>query len=282
MPETDIFNPTAGWDPALGDSMNPSYGFTRKRGGTQLKKKAVGGVPWTRETQNTGHSFPMGWMGRTLACVERIKWYYEQYEDGFFTLIDWDAGGRHYVGRFTTEPNIVETANNKYSIENLLFEEIPRVPMVQYPADWDNDAVLFNVGNDFGDQKVASSGSWTQSTLGTAPVIKLGGFNRTYLSKTLMTNAGATAGDWAAYTYRGYGCKLWMQSGPAQGKADVYVDGVLNTTIDCYAAAASIAVALTLTNLSLDIHDIKVIVDAAQNALSTGAAIGWYGLQVMR
>jgi hypothetical protein len=35
--------------------------------------------------------------------------------------------------------------------------QIPRVPMMQYPNDWDNDSVNFGVCNDFGDQKVATN-----------------------------------------------------------------------------------------------------------------------------
>src|ERR1700739_2833464 len=103
MPETDIINPTAIWETDIQDSMCPNYGFTRKRASTQLKKKAVGGTPWTRETQNTGHVFTFSWLSRSEACVERLKWYYEQYEDGYFTIIDQDGGGRHYVGRFTSD-----------------------------------------------------------------------------------------------------------------------------------------------------------------------------------
>ena len=38
MPETDILNPTWTWDSSIEDSMNPDYGFTRKRANTQLRK----------------------------------------------------------------------------------------------------------------------------------------------------------------------------------------------------------------------------------------------------
>jgi len=283
MPETDILNPTAIWESDIQDSMCPNYGFTRKRASTQLRKKAVGGTPWTRETQNTGHTFTFSWLGRSEACANRLKWYGEQYEDGYFTIVDHDGGGRHYVGRFTSEVIPVETGNGMYDVQNVTFEEMPAVAMVEYPSDWDHDSILFTTVNDFNDQKLAYSGSWTQATLAAAPALTLGGFARTHLSTTYMTNPGTTADDWATYEYRGYGFKLWMLTGPAQGKAGVYIDGVLNTTVDCYAATAVAAnVVLTVTNLSLDIHDVKVVVDATQNAASTAPAIGWYGLQVMR
>lgn len=159
MPSSDILNPTAVWEEDIQDSMCPNYGFPRKRTGTQLHKKPVGGTPWSRETANTGHTFNLSWVGRSWACVQRLKWYYEQYEDGFFTIIDWDGGGRQYVGRFTSEVIPSETGNGLYDVQNVTFEEMPIVAMAQYPSDWDHEAVLFLISNDFGDQKVATSGS---------------------------------------------------------------------------------------------------------------------------
>lgn len=282
MPETDILNPAAGWDQTLGDSMNPSYGFTRKRATTQLRTKAVGGTPWTRETQNTGHAIQLSWLGRTWACVQRLKQYYEQYEDGFFTIIDHDGGGRHYVGRFTSEVTPIETSNNKYDVQAVTFEEMPQVPMVQYPSDWTHDAILFGLANDFGDQKLATSGAWTQAGV-VAPSLTLGGFARTNLPTVAMTNPGTTAGDWAQYEYRGYGFRLYLHTGPSYGQCDVYLDGVKIQTVDCYAAAdAGPALVLTQQNVSLDIHRVQVIVDATKNANATGTNIAWYAIEVMR
>lgn len=284
MPANDILNPTAGFDAALGDSMNPNYGFERKRPTTQLRKKAVGGTPWTREIQNAGHVFTLSWLGRTLACVQRLKQYYEQYEDGVFTLVDWDGGGRHYVGRFTTEVSPVETSNNKWDVQNVTFEEIPRQTMLQYPSDWDHDSILYLPYNDFGDQKLATSGTWAQAALGiAAPHITLGGTDRqALLPTTVQQNIGTTAGDWATFEYRGYGFKLWMLTGPNCGKCDVYLDGTLIQTVDLYAAAAAVSAVLVQANTPLDIHDLQVVVDDTKNAASSGFLVQWYALQVMR
>lgn len=291
MPETDILNPTWVWDGSIQDSMNPDYGFTRKRASTQLKKKAVGGTPWTRETQNTGHVFQLSWLQRSALCAQRLKQYSEQYEDGYFTLIDHDdpqPDGRHYVGRFTSEVVPVETGYLRYDIQNVTFEEMPQAPMVQYPANWDHDSIFFGVYNDRGDQKLAASGAWAAGALAASPAITLGGIarggaNPLPLPTAVMNNPGATAGDWATFEYRGYGFKLWMLTGPAQGKCDLFIDSVFNSTLDCYAAGvAAVTNIFTLTNLSLDIHDVQIVVDATKNGASTGTNIGWYGLQVMR
>jgi len=271
MPSSDILNPTAIWEADIQDSMCPSFGFTRKRTGTQLRKKAVGGTPWTRETANTGHSFTLSWIGRSWACVQRLKRYYEQYEDGFFTIVDWDGGGRHYVGRFTTEVSPVETGNGMWDVQNVTFEEMPKVAMEKYPGDWDNDAITFYPLNDFGDQKLATSGAWAQSA-------------RKFEGKaaTTMDNAGV-AGDWAQYEYRGYGFKLFLLQGTEFGQCQVYLDGTLVKTVDCYAAAdIGPQEVHKERNVCLDIHRVKVIALGTKNANATGPAISWHSLQVMR
>lgn len=290
MPEIDILNPTYVWDESIEDSMNPDYGFTRKRGITQLRKKAVGGMPWTRETQNTGHIFQLSWLQRSALCQQRLKQYYEQYEDGYFTIIDHDdpGGARHYVGRFTTEVAPIETGFNRYDIQNVTFEEMPQAPMMQYPSNWDHDSMFFGVANDRGDQKLATNGAWTLGALGASPAITLGGIargaaNPLPLPLAVMNHPGTTAGDWATFEYRGYGFRLWLLTGPAQGKCDLYIDNALNSTIDCYAASsAAAALAITVANLSLDIHDVQIVIDNTKNAASTDYKIGWYALQVMR
>lgn len=272
MPETDILNPVQGFDPDLGDSMCPNYGFTRKRALTALKQKAPGGIQWSRDLDNSGHQFTLSWIGRTLACVTRLKWYGEQYEDGFFTLVDWDAGGRHYVGHFTTEIVPVETNNNKYDVQNVTFEEIPRVPMVQYPGDWDNDAIFFYARNDYGDQKLATSGTWT------ATARNYGG-----IARTTMDNPGTTAGDWATYEYRGYGFQLYMLKGPEFGQVQVLLDNNAVATVDLYSAInLGPQKVYEMGQVQLDIHRIKVIVTGNKNAAASAAGASWYSLKVMR
>ncbi len=283
MPASDILNPKRGWDQNLGDSMNPSFGFSRKRPMTQLHKKPTGSTPWSRETQNTGHSFSLSWLGRTLAVALKLKWYYEQYEDGFFTFIDWDGSvgsqGRHYVGRFTSEVSPVETENNKWDIQNVTFEEMPTVGMQRPPSDWDHEAIRRYAFNDFGDQKLATYSS--QAAGWTANARQIAG-----VPITTMDNPGAAAnaGDWAQYEYRGYGFKLYLMSGPEFGQCAVWVDGaVANANVDCY-DSQEIGPQRTLAQLDLplDFHRVKVIVNGAHNAQATAGTISWHSLEVMR
>jgi hypothetical protein len=280
MPATDILNPTKGWDQQLGDSMNPSFGFTRKRANTQLHKKPVGGIPWTRETQNTGHGFILSWLGRTLAVALKLKWYYEQYEDGCFTFIDWDGSfglkGRHYVGRFTSEVTPVETENNRWDVQGVTFEEMPQTAMVQFPQDWDHEAITLMPFNDFGDQKLATLAAPT-IIAGTGPRIP-GGAAPSYVG------LGGVVGNWGCYEYRGYGFKLFLAKGPAYGQCSISLDGaVVDALVDCYAAADEGAqMVLCQPNVDLDIHRVQVTALGTKNGASTDTNIAWAWLQVMR
>lgn len=263
---TDVLNPVQGYDQNIGDSMCPDYGFTRKRAATRSMQKAVGGVPYTRELGNTGHTFVLSWLGRTWKCVRRLKWFYEQFEDGFFTLIDYDGGERHYVGRFTTEIAPIETSNNKWDVQNVQFEEIPQCPMLKYPSDWDKDAVWLYPENDFGDQKLATQGTWALAARQFGDV-----------SRTVATAAAPAVGDWAQHEYRGYGFQLYALVGAGQGTAQVYVDGTEAGLVNL-AANGGLAPRMVYeqVNLPLDLHRVQLVAQTA------GAPVAWYGLRVMR
>lgn len=265
MSQRDVLNPLPGWDPQLGDSMNPDYGFTRKRAVTRALTKAVGGVPYTRELGNTGHTFVLSWLGRTYPCVQKLRWFYEQFEDGFFTVIDHDGAGRHYVGRFTTEVIAIETANNKWDVQQLQFEEIPESPMLQYPNDWVHDAVDLFTLNDFGDQKLCLSGTWA-----------LAAQNFAGIERTVATDNG-TVGDWAQYEYRGYGFQVWCLVGAGQGTATVLLDGTQVATVNLAGPAAALQpqMVFEMTDVPLDLHRVQLTV-------ATAAPCTWYKLRVMR
>lgn len=291
MPETDILNPieegpNGEWrnviDPEVGDVMSPDYGYLRKRISTRVVTKPTGGYPYSRETQNTGHQFSLNWTSRNWNCVRRLKQYGEQYEDGFFTLIDVDGGARHYVGRFTTEVVPTPTAFDKWSVMQLGFEEVPGAPMLQYPDNWDDDAVMHYVANDFGDLKVnssiaASGNAWAVTNR--AAMLANAGAASPGVS---LDTAGAN-GDFAQYEYRGYGFQLYMLAGPDAGQALVYLDGAQVATVDTYSAQPlNPVLVLSWPNVSLDFHRVMVMSQGAKNGASAGTNLRWWALQVMR
>lgn len=286
MPETDILNPTYVWSDDIQDSMSPDYGFEPRRSNTHLVKKAIGGRPWTRETANTGHTFTFSWLGRSFRCVQRLKRYYEQYGDGFFTIIDHDykgsddsRRGRHYVGRFTSEVVPVERGNNLYDVANVTFEEMPTAPMVRYPNDWVHDAIRFYAFNDFGDQKLATFTNTVNGWAANARVIA--GRNVTTMDNPALQ---LNDGDWACYEYRGYGFKLYLLKGPGYGQCTVSLDGVqLGGTIDCTAAVdQGPQVVAMKEDVPLDFHRVQVTIVGAAPAIVLPIPVCWHSLEVMR
>ncbi len=272
MPESVILNPDSTWDAQIQDNMNPDYGFTRSRANTRAVTKPAGGRPWSREVTNTGHSFRLGWMNRSYLCAQQIKRFAEQYEDGYFTIVDWDGGGRHYVGRFTGEVSIVEAGNDRYNVDSVTFEEMPGVPMLSYPSDWDGDGVFLGMVNDFGDLAASLSGTWAQQNVVSAE----GDVS------IVLTNAG-TVGAFATMQYRGYGFRLHLAAGPSFGQVQVQLDGTVVGTVDCYAPQVEgLQQLFEWGSVPLDLHRVKVVVQGSRNAASTGTSVTLGSIQVMR
>ncbi len=273
MPESVILNESAAWNDEIQDSLTPDYGFTRNRANTRAMAKPPGGRSSSRETSNTGHVFSLGWLNRSWKCAQRLKQFYEQYEDGFFTIIDHDGGGRHYVGNFAGNFPIVQRGNDSYDISGLTFQEQPGVPMLEYPADWDNDAVTFQPVDDYGDLKLYVSGVWAQQNQ----------VDVNEIPRITMVNAGTNGGDFATYEYRGYGFRLWMVKGPNYGQVQLLLDNVDMGTFDLYDPhLLGPQVVLEQARAMLDLHRLKVVVLGTKNIASTAAAVVWCKLEVMR
>jgi hypothetical protein len=170
------------------------------------------------------------------------------------------------VGRFTTEIIPVELGNGMWDVSNATFEEIPQQAMLEYPSDWAHDAVAFFITNDFADQKLAVSGTWTQTAR--AAVAGAQGTEHVSLSTVAtpyvtMDDAG-TPGDWACYEYRGYGFRLYMLQGPEFGSADLYIDDVFVETLNLYAATEmGPQIVYAQPSMALDIHRVKMVCDGA-------------------
>jgi hypothetical protein len=83
-----------------------------------------------------------------------------------------------------------------------------------------------------------------------------------------LADVGHEAADWACYEYRGYGFRLYLRRGPDCGNVDLYIDGVLAETVDCYAPAdAGPQIMATYQSIPLDIHRVKIILDSSTSSL---------------
>jgi hypothetical protein len=90
--------------------------------------------------------------------------------------------------------------------------------------------------------------------------------------------AGASGGHYsisdqkgtaAYFTFRGTSIEWHTLLGSANGKAAVYIDGVLNQTVDTYRSSASIGF-LRITGLSDGLHTIKIVNAGTRNTASKG------------
>lgn len=271
MPQTDILNPTPT------HPLNPDYGFQKKRPVTHLVAKANQGVPYYRELTDTGHQFVFNWADKPRTAIDRLKWYYEQYRDGFFTYIDHEDGGRQYVGRFSAAVEPVPTAHGRWTVQGVTFDEIATAPMLKYPNRWDTDSVWRFAVNDFSQRMVAAqSGSWTLAA------------NSQAKSGYEFVNANTNTTDTAAYQYVGYGFQFWARTGPNMGQANLILDGTSLGTLDFYSAAAispntqGSSPLLAQLNVPLGVHLVQLVALNTKNSASSGSTIVWDALRVMR
>ena len=92
-----------------------------------------------------------------------------------------------------------------------------------------------------------------------------------YLSTARWTNSAGSAGQ---YTFTGPGIQWIGPKGPDHGKADVYIDGAFDTTVDLYAAGrADQAIVYTKNGLSASTHTLQVVARSDKNAASTNTFV---------
>lgn len=108
------------------------------------------------------------------------------------------------------------------------------------------------------DAAMSYGGTWTTSTS------YAGAMNRDERWTAVTSN-------YAQLTFTGTTVKWIGLKSSNQGNADVYVDGVLQTTVDLYAASDQLQQVLySKTGLSAGSHTIKVVVKGTKNASSSG------------
>jgi len=77
----------------------------------------------------------------------------------------------------------------------------------------------------------------------------------------------------AIFTFRGTGVDWYTKVGPNQGKAEMWVDGVLKATVDNYASSTKYGVRRSVGGLADAIHTFEVIVLGTKQSASSGRYI---------
>jgi bacillopeptidase F len=85
--------------------------------------------------------------------------------------------------------------------------------------------------------------------------------------------ASAQRGAAASFAFRGTSLTWVTARGPAMGRAKVYVDGVLKTTVDNYAKRIRWNVRRTVTGLSDTLHTVKIVVTGKRRASASSTVV---------
>jgi hypothetical protein len=308
MSELNILNPARGYDADLGFNPNWSYGSKTKVGENMSYAQARRGASIARETGTMGYTFDMVFAECTWAKIQWLKNFYQQYKTGYFTINDFDGGGRQHVGRFITAPEIPHARNLIYSTQ-MVFESVQGARMINYPSDWVNDSYFIYALADDLSQRVntgnaAVLGFLPQQT----PAAVLAGTSPNDPSSYEMYCDDHIGGSFAQVEYSGWGFQMNFRLAPNNGIVDIYLDGSLcisqldlyngenmatmiaGTSVGIFNPDGSIArfgaagvgyVLVTVTNLPLDAHRVKVISTATKNPASTSYGAIYPALQVM-
>jgi hypothetical protein len=121
------------------------------------------------------------------------------------------------------------------------------------------------------------------TTTETPVILPTAGANANFHGGFAYLNSGTVAADAAEWMYVGYGFRVWAPKGPDMGIVQVFLDGVSQGAVDLFAAAAApSAVVLTLQNVSLGQHRVKLQATNTKNAASSAFNIAADAIEVMR
>jgi hypothetical protein len=81
------------------------------------------------------------------------------------------------------------------------------------------------------------------------------------------------AGAAAAMSFTGTSIQWWTVTGPAYGKADIYIDGVRNRTVNLYATARHFNASRTVSGLTNKAHRLRIVVLGVKGNKSGGTFV---------
>ncbi len=270
MSEANILNPSAS------DQLNPDYGYSEGLPELRSVFQAQSGNLYTRRNISRGRSFELGWLGRPQANIDALRQWERQYENDFFTYVDW-ARSRYYSGRFDSPLIYSQEGNDKWTVRGR-FVELPGRPMNTYPSNWSRDAIYCDERDGFGNDLFKQTGTWTYAADANAH----GGAH--------LTNANTNASDKAELIYFGYGARIFAKKANNLGILNWRVKRVRDgtdvygpTAVDLYSAGTVAAAALdAVTNLGLDLYRVSIEATNTKNGSSAAKTIIADAIQVMQ
>lgn len=152
MSEQNILNP------AVTSPLNPDYAIKITDPQVVSRWQARSGKPFFRRLAARGEVFEMTWGKRMFADYLTLLQWVRQYENDYFSFIDWDHSGRYYTGMFADQPTFTREANNQVTI-TAQFVVVPTLPLFQYPSNWGVDSIFLEEAAGYGDL-VKLTGNW--------------------------------------------------------------------------------------------------------------------------
>ncbi|HWR37696.1 MAG TPA: hypothetical protein VN622_17675 [Clostridia bacterium] len=261
MSEQNILNPTPS------DPLNPDYGWNESPLGSFAEWQAASGEYFSRTIASRGLTRDVSWSNQLQSTADKLRQWWAQYRNGFFTLADYDRG-RYYSVRFVGKLDFTPAGFDKVNIKGQVVE-LPNVPMYQYPTNWARDAVFIEERDDYGNDLVVLVGGWSWFP-------SAGDRHGTGLYQSNLADRTA---EWQ---YFGYGFRVWQIKHPSCGINEVSLDGVVLGTFDGYGAAANSSPLFTRANVALGIHRVKIRITGTKNAASTGFIAEADAIEVMQ
>ncbi|HEY4358279.1 MAG TPA: hypothetical protein VGN16_21210 [Acidobacteriaceae bacterium] len=302
MSKFDVFNPQRGHDAKLGFNANWNYGSPRKSPANYQTQRPRFGRWSTAAVGDAGYIFALTFTDRPIEFVRYAKRFYEQFQRGYFTLIDHDNGGREHVGRFTNYADDTQTANGKYTA-TATFEDIPGCSMRKYPNDWANSSHLIDVIDDDGNALVGTDGgAWVfqPNPLSTSGTISLSDTSAILATVTPVPSnhqlflPSSDSDNFAQMEYIGWGFRMTLPVAPFLSFCNIVVDGVAVVSgLDLYAGTASatpgakvsggagLPVTILKEDLPLGRHRVKVQGTGEINSSATGSGLVFPAIRVM-
>jgi hypothetical protein len=128
----------------------------------------------------------------------------------------------------------------------------------------------------------AAATTYTQ-TVATVAVLLAPSADANQHAGSAYWDVGNVITDAAEWVYFGFGFRLWSYKGPDMGIVQVFLDGVSQGTVDLFAAAATqSAVVITIQNVVLGQHRVKLSPTATKNAGSLDFFVSADAIEVMR
>ncbi len=152
MSEQNVLNPNAQSD------LNPEYPIKITSPRAMARSQARSGATFARRVISRGDVFQLQWNNRLYSTYSKLRQWFAQYEQDFFTLYDLSRN-RYFTGMFDDEPQYENAGNDKVNI-SASFIEVPGLKMFQYPANWGVDSVFMDEVDSLGNNLVKLTGTW--------------------------------------------------------------------------------------------------------------------------